>query len=99
MDDLHPASRSELRQIAKLWQLENLDIISSSLARKDIKSYREDTETAILETISRRPCTVDDLSMILGLHINEVNKYMDVLEAEQKVQPVRKERGIFYRSG
>ncbi len=98
IDDLNPASRTELMQIAGFWQLENVEIISSSLARKDIKSYREDTETAILETITRRPCTIDDLSRILGLHINEVNKYMDVLEAEHKVHPVRKERGIFYRS-
>ena len=64
--------------------------------RKDIKSYRKDTESAILETIFRRPCTVDDIAKILGSHISEVNKYLDVLEAESKIEAVRQERGVFY---
>jgi len=34
---------------------------------------------------------------ILGLHINEINKYLDVLEAEDKIEPVRQERGVFYQ--
>jgi hypothetical protein len=31
------------------------------------------------------------------LHINEINKYLDVLEAESKIEAVRQERGIFYQ--
>lgn len=47
--------------------------------RKDIKSYRQDIESAIVETIIRKPCTLDDLKMILGTHKNEINKYLGVL--------------------
>ena len=54
-------------------------------------------ETAILETIYRRPCTLDDLVKILGSHINEVNKYLDVLESEDKIKIVRQKRGVFYQ--
>ncbi len=46
---------------------------------------------------SRRPCTIDDLIKILGLHINEINKYLDVLEAEQKIKTIKQERGFFYQ--
>lgn len=97
MDDLRAATQTELQGIVNFWQLENVEIIAKPPKRKDIKSYRKDTETAILETISRRPCTLLDLAEILGLHANEVNKYLDVLEADNKVKPVRQERGIFYQ--
>jgi hypothetical protein len=34
---------------------------------------------------------------MLGLHINEINKYLDVLESENKIEAVRQERGVFYQ--
>jgi wyosine [tRNA(Phe)-imidazoG37] synthetase (radical SAM superfamily) len=95
--DLRSASHTELEQIISFWDLPNVEIIARTDKRKDSTSYRDDKETAILETIARRPCTTDDLSFILGLHINEINKYLDVLESENKVMPVRQERGIFYQ--
>jgi predicted ArsR family transcriptional regulator len=49
-------------------------------------------------TLIRRPCTLEDLSRILGIHINEINKYLAVLETEEKIEAVRQERGLFYQS-
>ncbi len=95
--DLQPASRNTLLQIVDYWGMDQVEIISNPLQRKDIRAYRQDTETAILETIARRPCTAEDLSSILGFHMNEVNKYLDVLEAESLIRPIRQERGVFYR--
>jgi wyosine [tRNA(Phe)-imidazoG37] synthetase (radical SAM superfamily) len=97
VENLRSATRAELQRVVDFWDMENVEIISAAPDRKNIKSYREDIETAILETIFRRPCTVDDLVKILGRHINEVNKYLDVLEAEGKIEHVRQERGVFYK--
>jgi len=97
MDDLSAVDQAGLQWIVDFWQLDNVEIIAKPPERKDIKSYRKDTETAILETISRRPCTLEDLTKILGLHANEVNKYLSVLEAERKVKTVSQKRGIFYQ--
>jgi wyosine [tRNA(Phe)-imidazoG37] synthetase (radical SAM superfamily) len=94
---LRGATRQELKRIASFFDMENLIIISASPQRKNIQSYRQDVETAILETISRRPCTIDDMSKMLGMHVNEINKYLDVLDAEGKVESQTQERGIFYR--
>lgn len=94
---LLPASREELERITRRWNLENCIIIAAVPERKNIQSYRQDAETAILETIARRPCTLEDLTKILGMHGNEINKYLDVLEAENKVKPVLQERGVFYQ--
>lgn len=97
LTDLEPAPRQELQEIVKNWNLGNVEIIASAPERKKILSYRSDTETAILETISRRPCTLDDLTKILGKHINEINKYLDVLDNEKKIKTIKQERGMFYQ--
>jgi wyosine [tRNA(Phe)-imidazoG37] synthetase (radical SAM superfamily) len=94
---LRAASRTELQHILDFWKLENAEIIATAPKRKELKTYREDIETAILETIARRPCTLNDLSQILGLHINLINKYLDVLETDRKIQTKKQPRGYFYQ--
>ena len=96
-ENLRGATQAELQKIIDFWKMDNAEIISAVTERKDIQSYRKDTEAAIMETIARRPCTPDDLTKILGLHINEINKYLDVLEAEDKIEVVYLKRGIFYQ--
>ena len=95
---LKATGKEELEQIADFWGLNNIEIIAAAASRKEIKSFRDDVESAILETIFRRPCTINDLAKILGLDINEINKYLDVLEADNKIKSVQQERGIFYQT-
>ncbi len=97
LPSLDAATGITFQKIVDYWNLNNVEIIAAAPERKNIQSYRKDAESAILGTITRRPCTVDDLVKILGLHINEINKYLDVLEAEGNIEPVRKERGLFYK--
>jgi wyosine [tRNA(Phe)-imidazoG37] synthetase (radical SAM superfamily) len=97
VDNITPVSISKLKDIIDYWKLDHVEIIASVPKRKDIKSYRKDIESAILETIARRPCIVDDLVKILGIHSAEINKYLGVLENENKIEPIRQKRGIFYR--
>ena len=93
---IRAATRTELQEIVDFWKLDNVQIIASAPQRKKITSYRQDTESAILGTIARRPCTLDDLVKILGIHISEVNKYLDVLEHENKIVRITEDRGVFY---
>ncbi|MCF8379669.1 MAG: radical SAM protein [Bacteroidales bacterium] len=105
LSELHPASRETLEDIKSYWEdtLKSkavnipVEIISSVQARKDLKSFRSDMETAILETIARRPCTVEDLAEILGSPMVEINKYLGVLEAESLIEHKSQKRGIFYQ--
>jgi wyosine [tRNA(Phe)-imidazoG37] synthetase (radical SAM superfamily) len=96
VNNLRSANRMELDSIKEYWDLENVEVIAAAPDRKEIKSYRQDSEAAIIETIARRPCTLQDLSGILGLHINEVNKYLGVLQSENKISFSRQDRGLFY---
>ncbi len=97
-EKIRPATHGELQQIIDFWQLGNATIIAKAPARKKIVSYRKDMESAILGTIDRRPCTADDLAQILGTHINEINKYLDTLEQDQKIEHIHQDRGVFYQS-
>ena len=97
IEGLLPARMSQLQEIASFFEVSNVEIIAPPEKRKKIKSYRTDIESAILETITRRPCTLADLEKILGLHSNEINKYLGVLEDAGKVETVKQERGTFYQ--
>ena len=94
---IRAATAAELQSILDFWRLENAEIIAGAEERKQVQAYRRDVESTILGTIARRPCTLEDLTKILGLHRNEVNKYLDVLEAGEKIEAVRQERGLFYQ--
>lgn len=95
--DLRGATRDELQRVIDFWKIDHVKIIAAAPERKGIQSYRTDTETTIVETIARRPCTLDDLAKILGMHVNEINKYLAVLEAEKIVETTVQERGVFYQ--
>ena len=94
---LVPATPAFLREFAEDPELPQAEVIAAVSRRREQASYRKDTESAILGTLSRRPCTLQDLSRILGLHINEINKYLDTLEADGRIGVEEMRRGKFYR--
>jgi len=93
-----PASKKVLIDIASY--LYDADIIkyfpSDQPSDKVDKVCMADIRQSIISTIKRRPCTAEDVSHVLGLHINEANKHLSALvengEIEKKMMP----RGIFY---
>lgn len=97
LPDLSPAGPELLNRLLEEWQLPGLEIIAAVNNRKEKKAFREDIEQAILETIARRPCTLEDLGMILNLHSNETNKYLSSLAADDRIETVEMERGLFYQ--
>lgn len=97
VEGLIPLTKDELQNIIDFWGFNNVEIIASQLQRTNVSSYRSDVESAILETIARRPCTLDDLHQLLGIHINEINKYLGTLEAEEKIETQSLKRGVFYQ--
>ncbi|NMD12569.1 MAG: radical SAM protein [Candidatus Cloacimonetes bacterium] len=46
--------------------------------------------------LSRRPCTAEELSHSLGMHINEISKTLRQLNMDNKLDISREERGVFY---
>jgi wyosine [tRNA(Phe)-imidazoG37] synthetase (radical SAM superfamily) len=94
--DLCSATREQLEQIIDFWQLPNVEIIARAQRTSSHRGVRQEKAAAILETISRRPCTVEDLIQVLNLPIQEVNKYLGILEEEQQIQHRQQGAMIFY---
>lgn len=98
LTNLRAASHAELKHIIEIWQLPNIEIVSRQYNRKDIKAFRNDIEQAIIETIKRRPCTIEDICQILGLDIKELNKYLSILSSENKIYTELLNNQFFYKT-
>ncbi len=51
-----------------------------------------------METIHRRPCTVEDLTTALNLEKGKLEILMKRLILENKVESLQQERGTFYQT-
>jgi len=89
-------TNAELQKVVDNWSLPNIEIIAPPTDRTKMESYNTDIEGTILNTIARRPCTLDDLNKILGIHVNEINKYLGALELNNKIKTTTLDRGVFY---
>ena len=96
IEGLIALTKDELQKVIDLWDIPNVEIIASAALRADVDSYSADIEGTILATIARRPCTLGDLHQILGIHINEINKYLGTLACNNKIKTTTLERGVFY---
>ena len=94
---LRAATREELEHVLDVFQMENAVIVADPPEHKTLFAYRKDTADAILGTIARRPCTLKDLSEILGLEVEEVATYLKSLEADEKITVEKQKRGLFYQ--
>ncbi|MCD6328936.1 MAG: radical SAM protein [Candidatus Cloacimonetes bacterium] len=93
-----PADEETLEKFKKKFADLPVVTISNYQNREKIGSYNLKIEDAILSTISRRPCTAEDLSEILDIHIAELNKYLDTLHENGRIEAVKKPRGIFFKT-
>lgn len=72
------------------------EIVATFNSHKTAEGFQEKTGNYIMELLKRRPCTVQDISTMLDININEVNKYIRILEQEGKIKVKQEKRGHFY---
>jgi wyosine [tRNA(Phe)-imidazoG37] synthetase (radical SAM superfamily) len=65
-------------------------------SRQSQKAYREDLEQRILDLVARRPVSIRDISSTLGMHENEVIKYMETLTEAGQVKAERFSGQFYY---
>lgn len=75
----------------------NAEVIGAASCEPATAPEMRDVADMLLATLRRRPCTVADLSRISGLRPAEVTKHLRILEEKGAVEPVREQRGVFYR--
>lgn len=99
LQSLSPASMEELERVAEILEYEWVEVIAKvkSLQQGNRKSI-EDMEPAVVETIHRRPCTVEDLAQALNLDEAELEILLKKLVIEQKIEAKLQKRGLFYQT-
>jgi len=96
VDWIRAATQEEMERFAVGLDYEGVEITGRPSSRSGIGSFSGDAMECIMQTISRRPCTVDDLSSVLEMHPNEVNKYIQLLIEEGRIKEKREDRGVFF---
>lgn len=94
---VEPVPKEKLQEIKEFFKPLPVKIIAKAKTRKQIKSFNKNIQQQILDTIRRRPCTDKDLSEILNLHLNELNKYLSELIDNGKIITDKRERGLFFK--
>ncbi|RME21386.1 MAG: radical SAM protein [Deltaproteobacteria bacterium] len=93
---VRPASPVELRRIIDYWRVD-AEIIARGGREAAGTEWRRDVESAILETISRRPCTAGDLAQVLCLTEAETSRHIERLIQAGKVVQANLQGKLFYR--
>lgn len=88
------ADENKIKKILQLFDNANLIHFKET---HSIIDTTDDVNSRILATLLRRPCTADDMSKILGVHIDKVKIHIDRLLKKRKIEKKEQGRGIFYR--
>ncbi len=91
-----PANKEDIIKIAEY--LNGAEVLKPPLKKNPIMERRNlETKEAVISTISRRPCTMEDISSFTGTNIEEIEKILTYLEKENKIEKIKLDRGMFYK--
>ncbi|MCJ7524679.1 MAG: radical SAM protein [Candidatus Aminicenantes bacterium] len=88
-----------LESIRDQWSDLPVEIIKRANRREEIRAFSSNLENSLLNTIRRRPLTIDDLAALTAKGEGELRQYLDILEKEKKIRPVIVGERIFYTAG
>jgi len=91
-----PVPQKQLQTIAeKLYEkAEVIADYNDVHKQQDFSARRED----VLILLQRRPCSVEDIAAGLGLHRNEVVKYVEELSSEGKIETKPQNQQLYYKA-
>jgi wyosine [tRNA(Phe)-imidazoG37] synthetase (radical SAM superfamily) len=93
-----PLTAEEMKEIASLFDDRVEIIVDFDKIVKHKTQDEESIEERISALLRRRPCTADDISTSLGLHRNEVIKYVNHLLQADSIKQTRRGNKWYYES-
>ena len=93
-DWVQPVAQRRLKDISDFF--EGAEIVKYRSAAPEKAMGHEDLLGRLIETVRRRPCTAQDVSLLMGLDIEIVQSNLDRLVAAEKLSIKRMKRGVFY---
>lgn len=94
---LGPASMADLERVKLLLGLDNVEIIARAVPKKSTDQH-PDLESALVETIHRRPCTQEELVAVLNADARQVESLLAFLQSQGRIEARRQARGIFFQT-
>lgn len=98
LPDILPASPEALESASRKLGIDNCDILARVHPDTEAKINRKDVKAAILETICRRPSTLEDLKKMINVETPVIHFYLKRLEKENRIAGKKQARGIFYQT-
>ncbi|MEA2068890.1 MAG: radical SAM protein, partial [Verrucomicrobiota bacterium] len=90
---VHPIPKEKLEQLVDYFTPKAEVIAEFS---SDFTPSTKANEETILAMLQRRPCTAKEISAVLGLHPNEVSKYIGKLERTNRIHSESAKDGSYY---
>lgn len=89
---------SDLHRIQHYFEGDGIpvDVIGPAVVMPETGDWGDAIREQILTTIRIRPCTVEDLAAMTGVHHRQISKYLAGLCATGRVHAERGARGVFY---
>ena len=79
--------KEELLKIKKLFDPNlKVETISDFTQDYEDKIFRRDLEQRIIDLLKRRPCRKEEMAVSLGVHLNELLKYLNLLVQKKKIK-------------
>jgi wyosine [tRNA(Phe)-imidazoG37] synthetase (radical SAM superfamily) len=82
--DAKPLNKEELIKVKTLFDPKLKVELVADFKRERAKAYQKNLEQAIIELLKRRPTRGEEMAISLGVHPNEIVKYLQILE-EKKI--------------
>ena len=93
--DAKALSASALQQAERLLG-PKARLIAPLDAQRIMVEERERSEEEVIELLRRRPCTLEDIGVGLGMHPNEAIKYVQDLRARHEIKMIDRDGKDFY---
>jgi wyosine [tRNA(Phe)-imidazoG37] synthetase (radical SAM superfamily) len=81
-----PLNQEELNKVKALFDPKLKVEVIANFKRETSKAYQKDLEQAIIELLKRRPTRGEEMAVSLGVHPNEILKYLQILEEKKKIK-------------
>ncbi len=96
--DAKPLNKEELIKIITLFDPKLKVELIADFKRERSKAYQKDLEQGIIELLKRRPTRGEEMAVSLGVHPNEIVKYLQILEERKKIRRLQnKDRsGVYF---
>ena len=86
-----PLTKGELLKIKSLFDPDlKVEIIPDFSKHYEEKVFRKDLEQRIIDLLKRRPCRKEEMAISLGVHLNELLKYLNLLLHRKKIKKSEK---------